>query len=120
MKRRVYKLGALLCVPPVVWAAQGLLGWWASSHGCEPIASMKLHTVRVVMLIVSLVALAATVAGLVDAVALVRAAPASAPGDIDRVRFFGTVAIVIGTTLSLGVLFATLPSFLITRCGAAQ
>lgn len=120
MKKRIIRLGALLGVPPVVWACQGLIGWWASAHSCGRFSTTGLSTVRSVMAAIGIIALCVTIAGLADAVRLIRLTPAGTPGDVDRVRFYGLVTLVFGTTLSLGVLFATLPSILLTHCGVAQ
>jgi hypothetical protein len=110
------KLWFAVLVPPAVWAMHGLLGWFISSHACPGTSQpWSYSAARWSVALITLVALAVTVAALVVAVRWVREPERSK--DPERVRYLSMTGLVVGAALTLGLIYAGLPSLLIHGCG---
>jgi len=108
------RLTLAVAMPPLVWAAQGLFGWFVASHACPGTAQpWSLTTARWLVVLATLVALAVSVPGL--AVAVRRREGRN--GDPERVHYLSMVGLLVGATLTLGVLLAGLPALMLSACG---
>src|SRR5947207_14588746 len=110
------RLWLAITVPPLVWAAQGLFGWFVASYGC-PGTSMpwSYGAARWAVAIATVLALAVTVAGLAIVVRHFRSLPRHR--DADRIRYLSMVGLAVGCSLTLGVIFAGLSAAFLGGCG---
>jgi hypothetical protein len=114
---------------PLVWMAQGASAWYLVGRACpsrwEP---LSLGICRALIALVTLVALAVTVVGLVRArMALHDDHRPLAVGDIDgfsaadeQRRFVALLGLVAAVAMTFGLVLACLPSFVIHACGEAR
>jgi heme/copper-type cytochrome/quinol oxidase subunit 2 len=111
------RLTLAVALPPLVWAGQGLFGWFVASHACPGTAQpWSLTTVRWLLVLATIVALAVSVPGLMVAV---RKREAS-NGDHEKVHYLSMMGLLVGATLTLGVLLAGLPALMIGTCGVMR
>jgi hypothetical protein len=110
------RLWLAITIPPVVWAAQGLFGWFVSSHAC-PGSSMawSYGAARWAVAIATVLALAVTVAALAIAVGDYRSLPRHR--DVERARYLSMVGLAVTCSLTLGVIFAGLSAAFLSGCG---
>jgi predicted permease len=110
------RLWLAITLPPVVWAAQGLFGWFVASHGCPGTSRPWSYTAaRWAVAVATVLALAVTVAALAIVVRHVRS-PSRGP-DAERVRYLSMAGLVVGSSLILGVIFAGLSAAFLSGCG---
>jgi uncharacterized membrane protein len=110
------RLWIAITVPPVVWAAQGLFGWFVASHACPGTSRPWSYTAaRWAVMIATVLALAVTVAGLIVVIRHGRLLPRGADGE--RVHYLSMVGLVVGCSLTLGVIFAGLSAAFLGGCG---
>jgi len=108
------RLTLAVALPPLVWAAQGLFGWFAASHACPGTAQpWSLSTARWTVAFATLIALAVSVPGLTVAVRRRH----GGNGDPERIHYLSMVGLVVGSTLILDVLLAGLPALMLSACG---
>jgi hypothetical protein len=105
--------------PPLAWMAQGLLGWFVASHASSaaPFALLSARSARVLIAILTAVALAVTVSGIAAARSQLRSARASV--DPERAEFLSMAGLVVAGSLTLGVAWAGLV-LLVRVCGALE
>ncbi len=104
------RLWTAVWLPPVVWGIQGLFGWFAASHACPGTSQpWSLTTARWMIGAVTVVALGVSLWAL---------------GVSRRIRdgsettgYLSFVALVVGGTLALGLVFGILPEIWIGFCG---
>lgn len=104
-----------LAAVPLVWAAQGLLGWLVVSHSCPARDGAHLGA-RIA--VAGLTAVALVVAGW----ALVEGRSPTAVADVpevvaERRGFVAFASMFVGSMLGLGVLWAGLPAIFVRVCG---
>lgn len=103
-----------LAAVPLVWAAQGLLGWLIAAHSC-PAHGAHLGA-RLAVAGITTVALG------VAAWALLAGRSQSAATDVppvvaERRGFVAFASMFVGAMLGLGVLWAGLPAIFVRVCG---
>jgi uncharacterized membrane protein YhaH (DUF805 family) len=110
------RLWLAITIPPVVWAAQGLFGWFVASHAC-PGSSMpwSYGAARWAVTVATVLALAVTVAAITVVVRHYRSL--SRHRDVERVRYLSMVGLVVSCSLTLGVIFAGLSAAFLSGCG---
>ncbi|HEY2743740.1 MAG TPA: hypothetical protein VGL86_03925 [Polyangia bacterium] len=114
-------------MPPLLWMAQGALGWFIAAHACPPGAEpLSLSTARVLIGVLTLIALVATTAGIVAARSRT-VLPADASGEPEaataaaqRRRFVAVFGLFVCVTLTLGLILAGLPSLMLHACGETR
>jgi hypothetical protein len=111
-------------VPPVLWMAQGAIGWFIAAHACPSSSEpMSLGTARLAIGAITLAALGISIVGLVRARQTRRSLsddeghPAVVSAAAERRRFVATVGLVVCITLTLGLLLAGLPALFVHGCG---
>jgi hypothetical protein len=110
------RLWLAITVPPLVWAAQGLFGWFVASYACPGTSRpWSYGTARWAVAIATVLALAVTVAALAILVRDGRAAWRHR-GE-ERVHYLSMVGLVVVCSLTLGLVFAGLPAAFISGCG---
>lgn len=115
-QRRQLVSWLVLAMPPAAWAAQGLLGWFIAASACAPEPGLSMGAARLLVGMVSLAALAATVAA--SAIAARQWRTATGRGVVlERERFVAVSTILVSTSLTLGVILAGLPVLFIQDCG---
>lgn len=120
------RLAFAVIAPPLAWSAQGLLGWYFSSHACDrggpSWGPLSEGGVRTLLFAMSLAALALTLAALWTGYRGWRRLHAAGPGDGMResAAFLAAVGVMAGTALAIGIFWATLPSLLVHVCGAVR
>jgi hypothetical protein len=108
------RLALAVTLPPVVWAAQGLFGWFVAAHACPGTAQpWSLTTARWLVALATLVALAVSVPGLTVAARRVD----GGNGDPERIHYLSMVGLLVGASLTLGLLLAGLPALMLSACG---
>ncbi|HEX4460957.1 MAG TPA: hypothetical protein VIA18_23415 [Polyangia bacterium] len=106
--------------PPLLWMAQGALGWLVVAHACPPNdAPLTLVQARALVLGITLVALAASVAGLSFAWRT-WSATTSDTATRERLRFVALAGTLICVTVTLGLGLAGLPMLLLRACGETR
>jgi hypothetical protein len=111
------RLTLTVALPPLVWAAQGLFGWFVASHACPGTGQpWSLSTARWLVAAATLLALAVSMPGL--AVAVRRGNGGN--GDPEQVHYLSMVGLLVGASLTLGVLLAGLPALMLTACGETR
>jgi heme A synthase len=99
-------------LPPLVWGAQGLFGWYVASHGCPGTSQpWSLTTARVAVVIFTLVALAVSVGAFLVAARHYR------DEQPDKLHTLSMIGLLVGGVLTLALLFAGLPALMIAHCG---
>jgi hypothetical protein len=107
----------------ILWALQEMFGWYVAAHACPTATGpLKLATARVLIEVVTLLALAAAVTGLVTAGRLwrrVRAADSGGPvpPSPERARFMAMLGLLTCVTIALGIVMAGLPALFVRTCG---
>src|SRR5438874_6825454 len=101
------RLGLAITIPPVLWAAQGLFGWFVASHACPGTSRpWSYAAARSAVVIATVLALAVTIAALSVIIRHGRSVPRGADGE--PVRYLSMVGLVVGCFLTLGLIFAGL------------
>ncbi|MCA1828728.1 MAG: hypothetical protein ABR567_15390 [Myxococcales bacterium] len=99
-------------VPPLVWGAQGTLGWFVASHACPGTSQpWSLATARWIVALGTIAALAVSVAALNVALRRYRDEQA------EKIHYLSMIGLLVGATLTLGLVFAGLPALMIGACG---
>jgi hypothetical protein len=119
------RLFFLVATPALAWSAQGLLGWYIASLACQRhharLGSLSAGGTRALLLVLSLVALGASLAALATAWRDRRrfAGEDSSPAATlwESIDFLATAGILMGVALSIGIFWAGLPSILVQVCG---
>jgi hypothetical protein len=124
---RSKRLWILLALAPLVWMAQGTVGWYLTGRACPADARpISLDIARALIVAITLAALACTVGALVSAGRTLRslsapAGPQTASRPLtERSRFLAVVGMLVGVTLTLGLVFAGLPAAIFHACGEAR
>lgn len=107
-----------LLAAPLAWTFQGLLGWWAGERICT---DLSITGVRILVAIVSLLALIVALAGVAVAFRAWNAA-SSAPHVVhaeawDRVEFMALGGLLVSSAFTLGIFWAGLPAVMLSACG---
>jgi hypothetical protein len=112
------RLWAAVLLPPVFWALQLSFGWFVEAHAC-PGASRpwSLAAARWAVGAATVAALAVTIWGLGVAVRHWKGRGAE---DVERARHLSMAGLVVGVSLTLGVLLAGLPSLILRGCGEVR
>ena len=101
--------------PPVLWMAQGALGWFIASHACpQSTQPMSVGAARLAIGLITLGALGVCVAGLIAAARVWRTEK------LERVHFVAMLALVVCVTLTLGLCLAGLPAVMLQQCGETR
>lgn len=101
--------------PPLLWMAQGALGWFIAAHACPPSAEpLSVGAARTAVALITLGALVVSVVGLVAAARVWRTEK------LERVHFVSMLALVVCVTLTLGLVLAGLPSLVLSHCGETR
>jgi uncharacterized membrane protein YhaH (DUF805 family) len=111
------RLTLALALPPLVWSAQGLFGWFAASHACPGTAQpWSLTTARWLVVAATVISLAVSIPALRTALKPLRA------HDVlpEHIHYLSMLAVAVGATLTLGVVLAGLPALLLRVCGVAR
>lgn len=119
------RLFFLVATPALAWSAQGLLGWYLASLACQrrPAGAGFLSAggTRAALLVLSLVALGASLAALATAWRDRRrfAGEDSSPAATlwESIDFLATAGVLMGVALSIGIFWAGIPSILVHVCG---
>jgi uncharacterized membrane protein YhaH (DUF805 family) len=99
-------------IPPVVWGLQGTLGWFVASHACPGTSQpWSLGAARWIVVIGTVIALAVSVAALNASLRRYRDEQA------EKIHYLSMVGLLVGATLTLGLVFAGLPALMIGHCG---
>jgi heme/copper-type cytochrome/quinol oxidase subunit 2 len=108
------RLTLAVALPPVVWAGQGLFGWFVASHACPGTAQpWSLTTARWLVVAATILGLGVSVPGL--AAAFRRREGKN--GDGERVHYLSMTGLLVGATLTLGLILAGLPALMLSACG---
>jgi hypothetical protein len=102
------RLWAAIAIPPVLWGAQGLLGWYLASRACPGIS---LITARWIVSSATAAAIAASVWGL---------RTASRKYEEEKLHHLSMAGVIVGGALTLGLVFAGLPMLMLASCGVAR
>ena len=112
------RLWTAVLLPPVFWALQLSFGWFVEAHACPGTSRpWSLGAARVAVGIVTIVSLAVSLWGL--SVAL-RHWKGRGAEDVERARYLSMAGLVVGVALTLGILFAGLPSVILRGCGEVR
>lgn len=120
------RLAFAVLAPPAMWSAQGLLGWFFASHACDrggpSWGPLSAGGVRMLLLFMSLAALAVSLAALFTGYRGWKRLTAAGAGDRLResAEFLAIAGVMAGTALSIGIFWATLPSLLVHVCGVVR
>jgi hypothetical protein len=116
-----------LALAPLVWMAQGTAGWYLVGRACPAAAApIGFTTARTLVAAITLVSLACTVAAAVSARRILRTAGTAAisaspaPGRPERARFLAMLLLLVGVTLTVGLVLAGLPAAFLHVCGEAR
>jgi hypothetical protein len=107
----------------VLWALQEVFGWYIAAHTCPaPTGPLTFVKARVVIEVVTLLALGAAVIGMVTAGRLwcrMRAADHGGPipASPERARFVAMLGLLTCITIALGIAMAGLPPLFVRTCG---
>jgi hypothetical protein len=115
---------AAAAAPPLVWMAQGVIGWYLTGRACRSAGALSLGAARVAIVAITALAMAASVTVLI---AVLRGRwPRRAPDEAqlpaaaaERRRFVAALAVVASITLTLGLALAVLPAIVLHGCGGA-
>ena len=106
---------------PAAWAIQGLLGWWAGERVCS---AMSIEAVRGFTVVVTLVALAVAVGGIVMASRMwQRSSSASGAMHTDatsRLEFMALGGVLVSSAFAIGIVWAGLSSVFLNACGRVR
>jgi hypothetical protein len=110
------RLWLSVTIPPAAWAVQGLFGWFVSSHACPGTSQpWSFGAARWAVILSALAALAVSVAALVVSIRKVRSLQQST--DVERVRYLSMVGLLVGASITLGLLYSGLSAVVISGCG---
>jgi len=103
---------------PVAWVAQGALGWFFGYRVCT---SMSIAAVRTTLGVISVLAIAITVAGLMTGWRNWR----QTDGDVgieawDRVAFMSLAGVFVSASFLVGSIWAGLTPVLLNSCGGMR
>ena len=108
------RLTLAVALPPIFFGIQGLFGWFVASHACPGTAQpWSLTTARWLLVVATVIALAVSVPALNAAVRR----RGAANGDPEKIHYLSMMGLLVGATLTLGVLLAGLPALMIGSCG---
>jgi hypothetical protein len=103
---------------PAAWIAQGALGWFFGYTVCT---SMSLPSVRVVLAVISIAAIAVTVAGLFTAWRNWEQSRGPAGLEAwDRVAFMSIAGILVSCSFVAGTVWAGLTPVMLDSCGGMR
>ena len=112
------RLWPAVLLPPVFWALQLSIGWFVEAHACPGTSRpWSLGAARIAVGVVTLAALAVSVWGLTVVFRYWKGRDAD---DVERARYLSMAGFVVGVTLTLGILFAGLPSVILRGCGEVR
>lgn len=106
---------------PAAWMIQGLIGWWSGERLCS---AMSIGAARGLTLVVTIVALAIAVGGIVLASRTwQRSSPTSHPMHTDatnRVEFMALGGVLVSSAFAIGIVWAGLSSIFLNACGRVR
>jgi hypothetical protein len=114
--------------PPLAWATQGLFGWFVSGAGCRDGRSywgVSLSTLTTAAIVVSVIALAVAVAGIVLGYRGWTAAEDRRP-DLNvingrtRAAYLAASGVLISGMFAVGIVWAGLGAILVNPCGQTR
>lgn len=123
---RLRRRWSLLALPPLVWMAQGAAGWYLTGRMCPAAARpIPISTARALIGVITLSALACTVGVAISAGRTLRSPRTSSASKTplvltERSRFPAILGLLVGVTLTLGLVFAGLPVVFVRACGEAR
>jgi len=105
-------------VAPAAWIAQGALGWFFGYRVCT---SMSIAAVRTTLGVISVLAIAMTIAGLITGVMNWR----QTDGDVgveawDRVAFMSLAGVFVSASFLVASIWAGLTPVLLSSCGGMR
>jgi hypothetical protein len=106
-----------LVAAPAAWAVDGLLGWFFGAQICT---AMSIATVRIIVGVLGLAALAVAAAGLSVGVANWRVAAGEPRPAADRVEFMSLGGVLVSTAFVIGIFWAALNPLFIGVCGGMR
>jgi hypothetical protein len=110
------RLTLAIAIPPTVFAVVELFGWYVAAHGCPGTKQpWSLSAARAMVIVASLVAILASVPGLLSSARTARHPEAAA--DPERTRYLSMFALLVSATLTLGLLWSGLPALILDHCG---
>jgi hypothetical protein len=116
-----------LALAPLCWMAQGAIAWYLTGRACPAAAPpLSLGAARWLVIVVTVAALVGSVGALIAAgrarqQAEVTEGARGAPSAMtERSRFVALAGLVVGITLTLGLIFAALPALVFHACGEAR
>jgi hypothetical protein len=112
------RLWPAVLLPPVFWALQLSFGWFVEAHACPGTSRpWSVGAARVAVGIVTVLSLAVSVWGLL---VVFRYWKGRGADDVERARYLSMAGLVVGVALTLGILFAGLPSVILRGCGEVR
>jgi hypothetical protein len=110
------RLWLSVTIPPAVWAAQGLFGWFVSSHACPGTSQpWSISAARWAVVVSAGIALIVSVAALVVSIRKSREIDRSK--DVERVRYLSMVGLLVAGSITLGLIYSGLSGIVINACG---
>jgi hypothetical protein len=110
------RLWLSVTIPPAAWAAQGLFGWFVSSHACPGTSQpWSFGAARWAVILSAVAALAVSVGALVVSIRKVRSLHRG--NDVERVRYLSMVGLLVAASITLGLVYSGLSAVVISGCG---
>jgi hypothetical protein len=116
-----------LASAPLCWMAQGALGWFVTGRACPAAAPpLSLGAARALVIAITIAALIGSVGALVaasrarHAARMTEGARPAPSATTERSRFVALAGLVVGVTLTLGLVLAALPAFVFHACGESR
>lgn len=106
-----------LLAAPFAWSVQGLLGWFFGARICT---QMSIGSVRTIVGLIGIVALAVAVGGLLVGIGNWRVAVREERVAEDRVEFMSLGGVLVSGAFVLGTFWGALNAVFINVCGGAR
>jgi hypothetical protein len=106
-----------LVAAPLAWIVQGLCGWLFGSRVCT---QMSIGGARTVLGVLSVVAIATALGGIVVGLANWRTATREQIAAEDRVEFMSLGGLLVSSVFLLGIFWASLNAVFVNVCGGIR
>jgi hypothetical protein len=111
------RLTLAIAVPPAAYGIVELFGWFVASHACPGTAQpWSLVAVRWMVVIATVLALATSIPG----IAAGARAFGRANGDAERTTYLSMFAVLVGATMTFGLLWSALSVLILKSCGEVR